>query len=92
MGFRVRVRYQSGKYTPTSYVDTETLESGAIVNVVKNPQEEVLPDIEFFSLENQLKAGVDMEEVNSKVLRPSKIDGNAVYEKIAGVENEQSDN
>lgn len=58
-----------------------TLESGEIVMESKDQGEKKMPDPELFDLKNQLEAGVELEEVNSKVLRSPRIDADAVVRK-----------
>lgn len=82
MSFRCRQYIRLAHCTPVTVHEQVTLESGEIVNESKDLGQETLPDAELFDLKNQLKAGIDLEEVNSKVLKPSKIDGSKVVRKL----------
>lgn len=74
MSFRCR---QKIKLAPSGSVyETEqvTLESGQIIDRVTDTTKEVLPKPELFDLKAQLKAGVNLEEVNSRILSSSHVD------------------
>lgn len=44
-------------------------------------QNKKLPDVEMFNLKNMLDAGVDLEEVNSKIISTKSIDAGKVVRK-----------
>lgn len=95
MSFRCRQLYKSAKYVPVYEYEEKTLESGQVISEAVNQEDKKLPDPELFSLEAQLKAGIDLEEVNSKVLKPGYIDADSVvrkYTKKKSVENKEVEN
>lgn len=81
MSFRCRQKLKLGKCQVVMEPEQVTLESGEIVTQVKDLGKEKMPDPELFELKNQLNAGIDIEEVNSKVLRSSKVDASTVVRK-----------
>lgn len=81
MSFRERQKYKGAKFVPVYEFEERTLESGQVVSEAVNQHEKKLPDPELFSLEAQLDAGIDLEEVNSKVLQPAYIDADSVVRK-----------
>lgn len=81
MSFRCRQKLRVPPCIPVTVLEQVTLESGEVVNSVKDLGKEKLPDPELFDINNQLKAGIDLEEVSSKVLRSSKIDAEKVVRK-----------
>lgn len=91
MSFRCRQKFKLARSGPVFEVESTTLESGEIVEKLKDVTKEKLPDPELFDLKNQMKAGIEPEEVNSKIFKPSKIDGDAIvrkYTRKSKVENE----
>lgn len=68
MSFRCRQRL----YVPPSFavlsMEQTTLENGDMVTTSVNQGEKVLPDSALFDLNDQLKAGINLEEVSSKVI------------------------
>lgn len=81
MSFRCRQKLKLASSGPVFEVEQVTLESGEIVEQVKDTTKEKLPDPELFDLKNQLKAGIEPEEVNSKLFSSSKIDVDQVVRK-----------
>lgn len=94
MSFRCRQKLKLGKCQVVMEPEQVTLESGEIVYKLKDLGQEKMPDPELFELKNQLQAGIDLEEVNSKVLRSSKVDANSVVRKYTKRSDnvEESDN
>lgn len=91
MSFRCRQKFKNAKCQSVVEPEQVTLESGEIVTQVKDLGKEKLPDPELFDLKAQIEAGIDMEEVNSKVLRSSHVSAESVvrkYVKKEKVENE----
>lgn len=82
MPFRCRQYIRLSHCTPVIAHEQTTLESGEVVTKPNDLGQEKLPDAELFDLKNQLNAGIDLEEVNSKVLKPSKVDGSKVVRKL----------
>lgn len=81
MSFRCRQRYRGAYCGSVLEQELVTLESGELVKQSKDLTEERMPDMELFDINNQLKAGVDLEEVNSKVMKSSKVDIDRVVRK-----------
>lgn len=81
MSFRCRQRYSGGHCGSVISQELVTLESGELVKQSKDLTEEQMPDMELFDINNQLKAGIDLEEVNSKVMKSSKVDVDKVVRK-----------
>lgn len=90
MSFRCRQKFKLARSGPVFEMEQITLESGQIVEQVKDTTKEKLPDPELFDLKNQLKAGIEPEEVDSKLFSASKVDGDAIVRKYSKkkVENE----
>lgn len=87
MSFRCRQRLRLAPSIPVIVSKDTTLESGEVVPTKEDLTKEQLPDPALFDLQNQLKAGVDLEEVNSKVMRRSKVSGKTLAQKL-GLETE----
>lgn len=82
MPFPCMQKYRSAACTAVFEVEDRTLESGEVVHESVDQSKKVLPEPELFDLKNQLKAGINLEEVSSKVLGTKSIDGDKVIEKI----------
>lgn len=91
MSFRCRQKLKLGKCQIVTEPEQVTLESGEIVYKLKDLGKEKLPDPELFELQNQIEAGVDMEEVNSKVLRSSKVNADNIVRKYIKKENVENE-
>lgn len=68
MSFRCRQKL----YVPPSFavlsMEQTTLENGDMVTTSVDQGKKVLPDSALFDLNDQLKAGINLEEVSSKVI------------------------
>lgn len=82
MPFRQLQKYYGGRSTVVVDFEQKTLENGNLVFQAVNQSEKSLPKRELFELENQLKAGVNLEEVNSKVIGSRFIDGDALLNSL----------
>ena len=82
MSFRCRQRLRLAPSVPVIVSKDTTLESGEVVPTKEDLTKEQLPDPALFDLQNQLKAGIDLEEVNSKVMRRSKVSGKTLAQKL----------
>lgn len=82
MPFKVLQKYRSAHCSPVTVVTQVTLESGEVIQKTKDISEEKLPDPELFQLDKMIKAGVDLEEVNSKVLSSRSVDAEKVVKKF----------
>lgn len=81
MSFRCRQKLKLAGCQVVVEPEQVSLESGEIIMRDKDLGKEKLPDPELFELKNQLEAGIDLEEVNSKVFRSSKVDADKVVRK-----------
>lgn len=89
--FRARVKYKSGCITIPYEKEKKTLESGVVVDSMVDQTEIVMPDAELFGLEDQLKAGIMLEEVNSKIRKGKSVDISAIMAKeVTVVDNQGS--
>lgn len=91
MSFRCRQKFRIAKCQNVVEPEQVTLESGEVVTQNKDLGKEKLPDPELFDLKNQIEAGVDMEEVNSKVLRSSKVSADSIVRKYMKKETKNVD-
>lgn len=91
MSFRCRQKYRGSHCEKAIVQELVTLESGELVKQSKDLTEEQMPDMELFDINNQLKAGVDLEEVNSKVFKSSKVDADSVVRKYVRKETKNVD-
>lgn len=94
MSFRCRQILKLAQSCPVIQYEDKTLESGEIISQSKDLCKEKLPDPELFDINAQLKAGVDLEEVNSKVFKAKRVDIDTVVRKYTKkkVENVDTDN
>lgn len=89
--FRARVKYKSGYTTIPYEKDKETLESGVVVDTMVNQTDIEMPESELFKLENQLKAGIMLDEVSSKIKKGKSVDVSAIMaEDVKVVDNQGS--
>lgn len=82
MSFRCRQRLNIACSTPVITIDEQTLESGEIVKVSTDLGKEKMPDPKLFDINNQLKAGVDLDEVSSKVISHRRVSGKTLAQKL----------
>lgn len=68
MSFRCRQKLSIPHCSPVCVLEQTALENGDMVSKTVNLNDEVLPEAELFDLEAQLKAGINLEEVSSKVI------------------------
>lgn len=81
MPFPVKQRYLVPFHIPVHEIEDGVNENGKYVHKLVNQSEKVMPDIELFRLENQLDAGVDLEEVNSKVFKTKSVTEDSIVRK-----------
>ena len=67
-------------YEATEVTDADT---GMVESVIKDQGDLAYPDAELFDLKNVLKAGVKLEEVNSKVMKSATVDADQVIAKTS---------
>lgn len=90
MSFRLRQKLHAAPFCRVTEMRDKILETGEVVHECEDLSKTKLPNPELFDLKNQLKAGVNLEEVNSKVFSSSRIAGDAVA-KIVGIETKPKD-
>lgn len=73
MPFRTRQKLSLSASCEMFSREDKTLETGEVSSAYSSTAKE-MPDPEMFRLSNQLAAGVNLEEVNSKVLSPKSLD------------------
>lgn len=89
MSFRCRQKINLCPSLETFTREETTLENGECVNSLVSSAKE-MPDPEMFRLKNQISAGVNMEEVNSKVLSPKTLDLSKVFTTKKEVKNNEN--
>lgn len=62
-------------------IEDITLPTGEYVKELVNQNEKILPDPELFNLKNQINAGIELEEVNSKITRAKSINAEKLIRK-----------
>lgn len=82
MPFPCKARIRLAPSVPVVVLEDVTLESGELTRETVDLGKEVLPDASLFDLKNQLKAGVDLEEVSSKIVRHSRVSGKTLAQKL----------
>lgn len=92
MSFRCRQKLRVSRCTPVISYDAQTLETGEIVPVSVDLCREKLPDADLFDLATNIKAGVNLEEQSSRVLRKSNVSAERVLSKILPTPNEPNKN
>lgn len=78
MSFRCRQKLNLSPSSEMFSREEKTLETGECVSSLVSSVKE-MPDPEMFRLKNQLAAGVNLEEVNSKVLSAKSVDLSKVF-------------
>lgn len=74
MSFRCKQKFHTCPCSGVGVVESVTLETGVIETHVEDACTKEMPDAELFDLETNLKAGVNIEEVGSKILGGSQVD------------------
>ena len=91
MPFRCRQKLNLGSSKVVNALAERVLESGEYVSELEDLGKKRLPDPELFELKNQIDAGVDMEEVDSKLFSQKVVNADNIvrkYTKKKEVENE----
>lgn len=81
MSFRCRQKFHPASSSSVYEPDETELPSGVIQIGLVNLSEKNMPKPEFFDLKNQVESGLNLEEVNSKVLQPRSVDASKVVRK-----------
>lgn len=82
MPFRCRQVCHLAGCSPVVSLESKTLENGSIVVELVDQSEKKLPDPALFDLETQIDSGVNLQEVNSKVLSASSVNADEVIDKF----------
>lgn len=81
MPFRERQRFHAAVPSPVIEREEVTLPTGEVETQFNDQTDMVLPDPELFDLKNQLNAGIQPEEVNSKVMSAKTVNADSVVRK-----------
>lgn len=81
MPFRERQKVHLATCTPVSELEMVTTPDGEVEVEVVDQSDKAMPNPELFDLKNQLKAGIDPEEVQSTIMSPSTVSADAVVRK-----------
>ena len=81
MPFRMRQKYVPAFGEGVFEAEETELPSGEITTKMNNLSEKALPEPELFDLKNQLEAGIDLEEVNSKIMSSKSVNAEKVIRK-----------
>lgn len=68
MSFRCKQKFHTCPCSGVGMVESKTLETGVIETCLEDACTKEMPNAELFDLETNLKAGVNLEEVGSKIL------------------------
>lgn len=81
MSFRFRQQFHPSSSTPVMDFEQKELPSGEFVTEAVNVSDSTMPDPKLFDLKNQLDAGLNPEEVNSKVLSTKSVSAEQIVRK-----------
>lgn len=81
MPFRMRQVFHAAVPSPVIEREEVTLPTGEVETQFTDQSDKLMPDPELFELKNQLNAGIEPEEVNSKVLSSKTINADTVVRK-----------
>lgn len=81
MPFRKIQKLKLAGYAPVMELNEKIQKNGNIVYELEDKAEVSLPEAELFDLNNIIEAGVDIEEVNSKVMANSTVNADNVIRK-----------
>ena len=81
MPFRMKQKYNPAFGDCAYETEETTLPSGEIQTTMVDLTEKALPEPELFDLKNQIEAGIDLEEVNSKIMSPKTVNAEKVIRK-----------
>lgn len=90
MPFRLKQKYTPSFGRECFEAEEQELPSGDIQTIMKNQSEKTMPEPELFDLKNQLEAGIDLEEVNSKVMSNKTVDAGKIIRKYTKKTKSQS--
>lgn len=72
-------------------IEDVTLPTGEYVKQLVNQNEKILPDPELFDLKNQINAGIELEEVNSKITRAKSVNADKLIRKYTKKTTKETD-
>ena len=78
MSFRCRQKIRLCPSVETFTKEEKTLETGECLSSLVSSAKD-MPDPELFRLKNQLAAGINLEEVDSKILSPKVIAASKIF-------------
>lgn len=81
MPFRTKNHYRYRISSPTPEIEQKILPTGEYVKELVDQNEKTLPEPELFDLKNQLNAGLELEEVNSKITRAKSVNAEKLIRK-----------
>lgn len=81
MPFRERQVFHAAVPSPVIEREEITTPSGEVETEFNDQSEKLMPDPELFDLKNQLNAGIEPEEVNSKVMSVKSVSAQSVVRK-----------
>lgn len=81
MPFRMRQPFHAAVPTPVIEREEVTLPTGEVETQFNDQSDKLMPDPELFDLKNQLAAGIQPEEVNSKVMSAKSVDADSIVRK-----------
>ena len=81
MAFRFKQKYKPAFGKDCFEAEEHELPSGEIQTILENQSEKTMPEPELFDLKNQLEAGIDLEEVNSKIMSSKSVNAEKVIRK-----------
>lgn len=81
MSFRQRQHFHPAHYVHVVEKEYTEKPDGRIQSDLVSRDETVLPDPALFDLQSQLKAGIALEEVNSKVVQSKTVNADTVVRK-----------
>lgn len=81
MPFRERQRFHAAVPSPVIEREEVTLPTGEVEVQYADQTDKIMPDPELFDLKNQLAAGIEPEEVNSKVMSVNSVSAESIVRK-----------
>lgn len=81
MPFRERQRFHAAVPSPVIEREEITTPTGEVETQFNDQSDKIMPDPELFDLKNQLNAGIEPEEVNSKVMSVKSVSAQSVVRK-----------
>lgn len=83
MPFRCRQIFHAAVPSPVIEREEVTTPSGEVEIQFNDQTDKIMPAPELFELKNQLNAGIEPEEVNSKVMSVKSVSANSIVRKYS---------